>query len=118
MGGTRVAPSGGAFRGGSDPAVIRVVLPQQLRILSSISGELSVDLALEPTISCLIDHLEELFPVLKGTIRDQVTGKRRPFVRFFAAGADFSHEPFNTILPQSVLSGREPFIILGAMAGG
>ena len=98
--------------------MIRVVLPQHLRTLSSTSGELSVVLANEPTISCLIDHLEQQYPALKGTIRDQISGERRPFVRFFAAGLDFSHDPLDTVLPLSVQSGREPFIILGAMAGG
>lgn len=98
--------------------MIRVVLPQHLRTLSSTNGELLVELLEEPTICQLIDHLEQQHPMLRGTIRDQISGIRRPFVRFFAAGLDLSHEPVDTVLPLSVQSGKEPFIILGAIAGG
>ena len=98
--------------------MIRVILPQQLRTLASTHGEVVVEVLDEPTIIRLIDHLEQLYPMLKGTIRDQVSGRRRPFVRFFAAGTDLSHDPVDTLLPESVRCGEEPFIILGAMAGG
>ena len=98
--------------------MIRVVLPQHLRTLSSTKDELSIELSEEPTISRLLDHLEGQYPALKGTIRDQISGNRRPFVRFYAAGLDLSLEPLDTMLPVSVQIGKEPFIVLGALAGG
>jgi sulfur-carrier protein len=98
--------------------MIRVVLPVHLRNLARVSDE--VTLAVEGIVSMrsLLDSLEERYPVLRGTIREQVSGKRRPLVRFFACGEDVSHEPLDAPLPDAVITGAEPFCIVGAMAGG
>ena len=96
---------------------IRVVLPGHLRTLAHVGAELSLDVD-EPTLSGVVDAVESAYPVLRGTIRDQATGKRRSFVRFFACNDDLSHEPPDTPLPERVVSGDEPFIVVGAMAGG
>jgi hypothetical protein len=99
--------------------VIRVALPYHLRVLARVTGEVQVALGGRPaSIGGLLDALEARYPVLRGTIRDQATGKRRSFVRFFACKEDFSHEPADTPLPDEVLSGAEPFLVVGAMAGG
>ncbi len=98
--------------------MIRVVLPAHLRSLARISGEVTLELAGQPTMLAVLDELEARYPVLRGTIRDQSTLVRRPFVRFFACQEDFSHEPPETPLPTAVTSGEEPFLIVGAMAGG
>jgi len=98
--------------------VIRVVLPAHLRTLARVSGEVELDVAGEPTQSSVLAAVEDRFPVLRGTIRDHVTQKRRPFVRFFACGQDLSHEPADAALPDAVATGSEPFLIVGAMAGG
>lgn len=98
--------------------MIRVVLPQHLRTLSSCDGEVLLELPSEATIKDLLDHLEVQFPMLRGTIRDRVSGDRRPYVRFFAAGLDLSHDSVDSRLPDSVERGSEPFIVLGALAGG
>ena len=98
--------------------MIRVVLPAHLRSLARISGEVTLELAGQPTMLAVLDELEARYPVLRGTIRDQSTLVRRPFVRFFACQEDFSHEPPETPLPTAVSSGEEPFLIVGAMAGG
>lgn len=98
--------------------MVRVVLPQPLRRLAGIEGE--VALVLDGTATCrqVIDGLEAAYPVLAGTIRDRATGERRPFVRFFACEDDWSHEPLDDPLPAAVAEGAEPFFVIGAMAGG
>jgi sulfur-carrier protein len=99
--------------------MIRVVLPAHLKTLAKVQGELSLDLSdREPTLRSVIDAIEARFPMLRGTIRDQITLERRPFVRYYACQEDYSHEPITTRLPDAVLQGEEPFLIVGAMAGG
>jgi len=98
--------------------MIRVVLPVHLRTLAQVSGEVELDLQGEVTQRTLLDALEARFPVLRGTIRDHVTKKRRPFVRFFACERDLSHEPSDAPLPDPVTKGSEPFMVVGAMSGG
>jgi len=98
--------------------VIRVVLPAHLRTLARVNGEVELEVAGEPTQSSVLAAVETTFPVLRGTIRDRVTQRRRPFVRFFACGQDLSHEAPDAPLPEAVASGNEPFLIVGAMAGG
>ena len=98
--------------------MIKVGLPAHLRTLAGVDGEVEVDLEGDLTIGAVLDHLEARFRPLKGTMRDQATGKRRPFVRFFAGENDVSHDPYDTPLPESVASGRERFTVVGAMAGG
>jgi len=98
--------------------VIRVVLPAHLRALARISGEVRVDVDGRATQRAVLDALEESYPMLRGTMRDQVTQKRRPFVRFFACAQDLSHELPDAPLPDAVVNGTEPFLIVGAMAGG
>ncbi len=97
---------------------VRVVLPALLRTLAGLDGEVSVTVVGEVTQRSLLDALETTFPVLGGTVRDRVTARRRPFVRFFACREDLSHEPPDALLPDAVASGREPFVVLGAIAGG
>jgi sulfur-carrier protein len=98
--------------------VIRVVLPAHLKNLAHVTGEVSVDVGDPVTQRAVLDALEARYPVLLGTIRDRHTGKRRPFVRFYACEEDLSNEPPDTPVPARVVAGEEPFIILGAMAGG
>ncbi len=98
--------------------MIRVVLPAHLRTLARVSGEAQVEIAGAPTQRAVLDALEAAYPVLRGTIRDHVTLRRRPFVRFFACGEDLSHEPPDEPLPEAIACGTEPFLIVGAMAGG
>jgi hypothetical protein len=98
--------------------VIRVVLPAHLRTLARVEGEVQLDVEGPVTTGSVLDALEARYPVLRGTIRDHVTRARRPFVRFFACEEDLSHDPPGTPLPDAVVSGAEPFIVLGAMAGG
>ena len=98
--------------------MIRVVLPPQLRTLAGAGRELSLDVEGPATQAALLDALEAAYPVLAGTIRDRQSGRRRPLVRFFACEEDLSDEPPEAPLPEPVAAGREPFIILGAMAGG
>lgn len=98
--------------------MIRIVLPHHLQQLANVGREVAVDLRGTPTIGSALDALEEAYPALRGTTRDQVTKVRRPLVRFFADGEDVSHEPAETPLPPAVVSGEEPFTILGAIAGG
>jgi len=98
--------------------MIRVLLPFHLRNLAKIEGELQLDVATPVTIGTVLDAIETRYPVLRGTVRDHGTSKRRPFVRFFACKEDLSLEPADTPLPQEVLDGREPFLIIGAIAGG
>ena len=98
--------------------MIRVVLPAHLRTLARVDGEVRLDLEGAVTTMALLDALEARYPMLRGTIRDQVTQRRRAFLRFFACEEDLSHEPADAPLPPSVASGKEPFLIVGAMAGG
>jgi sulfur-carrier protein len=98
--------------------MIRVVLPAHLRTLANVNGEVVVPVGTDATLRSVLDALEASYPMLRGTIRDHVTHKRRPFVRFFACEQDFSHEPPDTPLPGPVVSGAEPFLVVGAMAGG
>jgi sulfur-carrier protein len=98
--------------------VIRVVLPAHLKNLAKVSGEVQVDLPGPATQRAVLDALEQRYPMLTGTIRDRESGKRRPFVRFYACEEDLSNDPPDTALPDPVVAGLEPFIILGAMAGG
>lgn len=98
--------------------MIRVVLPFHLRNLARIDGEVKLEVAGPVTLGTALDALEARYPVLRGTIRDHVTLKRRPFVRFFACKEDLSLNPPETLLPDAVLNGAEPFLIVGAMAGG
>jgi sulfur-carrier protein len=98
--------------------VIRVVLPANLRTLARVSGEVSVDVDGTPTQRAVLDALEAQYPVLRGTIRDHTTHKRRAFIRFFACENDLSHDPPDTPLPDAVVAGTEPFLVVGAMAGG
>jgi hypothetical protein len=97
---------------------IRVTLPAHLRNLARVGAEVSVDAAVPASISSTLDALEARYPVLQGTIRDHDTLKRRAFIRYFACEEDLSHEPPETPLPEAVVAGREPLIILGAIAGG
>ncbi len=98
--------------------MIRVILPTHLRVLAHVEGEVTLDLEEQATQRSVLDALEARYPVLRGTIRDHVTQKRRPFIRFFACEQDLSHEPLDTPLPQAVATGAEPFFIIGAIAGG
>jgi hypothetical protein len=98
--------------------MIRVVLPAHLRTLAQVDGEVTLDVEGEATQTSVLAALEAQYPVLRGTIRDHVTHRRRPFVRFFACEQDFSHEPPDTPLPEAVATGAEPFLVVGAMAGG
>ena len=98
--------------------MIRVVLPAHLRILARAVGEVQLDVAGQATARAVLDALEACYPMLRGTIRDQIPGQRRPFVRFFACEEDLSHEPPDAPLPAAVASGAEPFLIVGAIAGG
>jgi molybdopterin synthase sulfur carrier subunit len=98
--------------------MIRVVLPFHLRNLARVDSEVELNIAAPVTIRAALDALENKFPVLQGTIRDHGTLKRRPFIRFFACKEDISLEPPETLLPEEVVNGAEPFLIVGAMAGG
>jgi sulfur-carrier protein len=98
--------------------VIRVVLPAHLRTLARVDGEVELDVSGQITQRAVLDALESRFPMLRGTIRDQATGRRRAFVRFYACEEDLSHDPPDTPLPDPVTSGAEPFLVVGAMAGG
>jgi sulfur-carrier protein len=98
--------------------VIRVVLPQHLRTLAGVEGEVSLDAQEGPTQRTVLDALEASYPTLRGTIRDHGTAKRRDFIRFFACGQDITLEPADDPLPEQVASGTEPFRVVAAMAGG
>jgi sulfur-carrier protein len=98
--------------------VIRVVLPQHLRTLAGVDGEVSLDVDGRPTQRSVLDELEATYPVLRGTIRDHGTAERRDFIRFFACGRDITLERADDPLPEEVASGAEPFRVVGAMAGG
>ena len=96
---------------------IRVVLPGHLKRLANVDHEVDVKVG-EPTIGAVLEAIEAAYPMLRGTIRDQGTGKRRNFIRFFACNEDLSHEPVDAPLPQRVQTGDEPLLVVGAMAGG
>jgi molybdopterin converting factor small subunit len=98
--------------------MIRIVLPAHLRTLAGVGGELEIEVEGEATQRSVLDALEARYPMLRGTIRDQVTGQRRPFVRFFGCGEDLSHQSPDALLPEAVASGAEPLVVLGAIAGG
>jgi hypothetical protein len=98
--------------------MIRVVLPHHLRTLAHVDEEIHVDLNGSTTVRAIIDAIEEKYPMLRGTIRDHETQKRRPLVRFFACGEDISHQPIDTPLPDPIAKGTEPLFIMGAIAGG
>ena len=98
--------------------MIRVVLPAHLRTLAKVSGEVQLEVPAPVTIASVLDALEARFPTLQGTLRDHGTLVRRPFVRFFVCEEDWSHEPTDKSLPDAVGSGKEPFLVVGAIAGG
>lgn len=98
--------------------MIRVVLPHHLRTLAQVGGEVQLSVNGEATQRAVLDALEARYPVLRGTIRDQVTHQRRAFLRFFACQEDLSHESADFVLPKAVASGEEPLMIVGAIAGG
>lgn len=98
--------------------MIRVILPYHLRNLAHVGEEVALDVNGAVTQRSVLDALEARYPMLAGTIRDHVTLQRRPFLRFFACEEDLSHEPPDAPLPEAVASGKEPFIVIGAIAGG
>jgi sulfur-carrier protein len=98
--------------------VIRIVLPAHLRTMARVTGEVTLEVEGEITQRSVLDALEARYPMLRGTIRDQVTHQRRPFVRFFACEQDLSHESPDAPLPEAVVSAAEPFLVVGAIAGG
>lgn len=98
--------------------MIRVVLPYHLRTLARVDGEVVLEVQRPASVRAVLDALEGFYPVLRGTIRDPVTLQRRPFVRFFACKEDLSHQAPESELPAAVASGMEPFLIIGAIAGG
>lgn len=100
------------------PPLIRVVLPYHLRTLAKVGAEVQLEVEGLPTQRAILDALEARYPMLRGTIRDHVTQKRRPFLRFFVCEEDWSHESPDAPLPDAVVSGAEPFFIVGAIAGG
>jgi len=98
--------------------MIRVELPAHLRTLAGVKGEVTLDVGGQATLRAVLDALEEKYPMLQGTIRDHVTLKRRAFLRFFACEEDLSHESPDALLPNAVASGKEPLLVIGAIAGG
>ncbi|MGB9236721.1 MAG: MoaD/ThiS family protein [Terriglobales bacterium] len=98
--------------------MIRVVLPHHLKTLAQVGAEVQLEVAGAVTLRGVLDAIEEQYPMLRGTIRDQVTKERRPFLRFFACEQDLSHDSVDAALPEAVVSGREPLVVLGAIAGG
>jgi hypothetical protein len=102
----------------AEAANVTVVLPAHLKTLAKVNGPVHVEVAGPVTTGAVLDALEARYPVLGGTIRDRATGRRRPFIRFFAGEEDLSHDPVDAPLPAAVADGAEPFCIIGAMAGG
>ena len=98
--------------------MIRVLLPVHLRTLARVTGEVQLEVPEPVTLGSVLDIIESSYPVLRGCIRDQVSLRRRPFVRFFACEEDLSHEPPQMQLPEAIVNGTEPFLIIGALAGG
>lgn len=103
---------------GASRLPIRVLLPQHLRTLAQVEGELRLEVAPPVTVRQILDALEARYPMLRGTIRDHATLERRPFLRFFACEEDLSHGSPDALLPEAVASGKEPLLIIGAIAGG
>jgi hypothetical protein len=95
-----------------------VVLPAHLRLLAKAAGEVELDVEGPATVRSVLDALEARYPMLRGTIRDQVTRERRPFIRFFACAEDLSHQSPDALLPEAVAAGKEPLLLVGAIAGG
>ena len=118
LGAHRPGSSVRALGRGPDAGMIRVVLPAHLRTLARVDGEVKLDVAGPVTQRSVLDALEARYPMLRGTIRDQATQQRRAFVRFFACEEDLSHEPPDAPLPERVATGAEPYLVVGAMAGG
>jgi len=119
MGSDRPRSSCGVLSGGADVVVtIRVELPQHLRTLAQVGREVQLDVAAPVTLRSVLDALEAKYPMLRGTIRDHVTLQRRAFLRFFACEEDLSHQSPDTPLPDAVVSGKEPLLVIGAIAGG
>src|SRR5438309_5088204 len=118
LGADRPRPSGRALRGSPDAAMIRVVLPAHLRRLAQVGSELQLDVQGPATQRSVLDALEASYPMLRGTIRDHVSKERRAFIRFFACEQDLSHDPPDSPLPEAVAKGAEPFLVVGAVAGG
>jgi sulfur-carrier protein len=98
--------------------MIRVELPPHLRTLAKVKGEVTIEIDGDVTQRSVLDALEARYPMLKGAIRDHVTRERRAFLRFFACGQDLSHESPDALLPEEVAGGKEPFLVIGAIAGG
>ena len=98
--------------------MIRVIIPYHLKTLAGISGEVILDVPAPITLRAILDALESRFPMLRGTIRDHTTGKRRDFIRFYACEQDFSNDLPDTLLPERIATGADPFLIIGAIAGG
>jgi len=98
--------------------MVRVELPAHLRTLARVTGEVTVEVVGQATQQSILDALEASYPVLRGTIRDHMTHRRRPFLRFFACEQDLTHEPPTAPVPEPVAAGREPFLVIGAIAGG
>lgn len=98
--------------------MIKVVLPQHLRTLARVQGKVTLEIEGPVTQRAILDALETEYPMLRGTIRDHTTHKRRPFLRFFACGEDWSHESPDAPLPEAIATGKEPFLVIGALAGG
>jgi len=98
--------------------MIRVVLPQHLRALAHVGSEVQINVQGAATLRTILDAIEAEYPMLQGTIRDHITQERRPFLRFFACGEDMSHESPDMPVPEAVVSGAEPLVVIGAIAGG
>lgn len=98
--------------------MVRVVLPYHLRTLACVEGEVEIELGGPVTLASVLDAIETKYPVLRGAIRDHGTLRRRPFIRFYACKEDLSHEPADTTLPEPIVKGEEPLLIIGAIAGG
>ncbi len=98
--------------------MIRVVVPAHLRTLAGVRGDVEIEVEGEVTRRSILDALEARYPMLRGTIREHVSGERRPFLRFFACGEDVTHQPADEPLPKEIASGTEPFYVIGAIAGG
>jgi hypothetical protein len=108
----------GGLQSGRNINMIRVIIPYHLKNLAGVTGEVQLDVDGRVTLGTALDALEARYPMLRGTIRDHVTGQRRPMVRFYACEQDFSNEPPDTPLPAAVASGDEPLLVIGAIAGG
>jgi hypothetical protein len=98
--------------------MIRVIIPYHLRKLAGVSGEVQLDVQAPVSMGAVLDALETRYPMLQGTVRDHITLKRRPFIRYYACEEDLSLEPYDTPLPEDVVTGKEPFLVVGAIAGG